>query len=169
MPSVRGIDKISWKGNLEAWWKMELELWVRAKPEKVWLIMFERESVSCPSCLTFCDPTDCSPLDSCVHGILQTRILELPLGQWVASPFSRGYSQPRDGAHISCTAGRFFNVWAIREAHGVLIFILKGMGIYLRLLRNRKVIDCPFWIYYYNFDIISENSFKVFSSYFQFI
>ena len=38
------------------------------------------------SCLTLCDPSDCI-----VHGILQARILE-----WVAFPFSRGSSQPRD-------------------------------------------------------------------------
>ena len=40
------------------------------------------------SCLTLCDPTDCSPPDSSVHWILQARILE-----WVAIPFSRGSSQ----------------------------------------------------------------------------
>ena len=39
------------------------------------------------SCLTFCDPVDCSPPDSSVHGILQARILE-----WVAISFSRGSS-----------------------------------------------------------------------------
>jgi len=42
------------------------------------------------SCLTLCDPMDCSPRGSSVHGILQTRILE-----WVAMPSSRGSSQPR--------------------------------------------------------------------------
>ena len=36
-------------------------------------------------CLTLCDPMDCSPPGSCVHRILQTRILE-----WVAMPSSRG-------------------------------------------------------------------------------
>ena len=39
------------------------------------------------SCLTLCDRMDCSPPGSSVHGILQARILE-----WVAVPFSRGYS-----------------------------------------------------------------------------
>ena len=39
------------------------------------------------SCLTLCDPTDCSPPGSSVHGILQARTLE-----WVAIPFSRGSS-----------------------------------------------------------------------------
>ena len=41
------------------------------------------------SCLTLCDPMDCSPAGSSVHGILQARILE-----WVAISFSRGSSQP---------------------------------------------------------------------------
>ena len=35
-------------------------------------------------------------------GILQARILE-----WVAFPFSRGSSQPRDQTQVSCIAGRF--------------------------------------------------------------
>ena len=43
------------------------------------------------SCLTLCDPMDCSLPGSSVHGILQAKILE-----WVAIPFSRGSSQPRD-------------------------------------------------------------------------
>ena len=47
-------------------------------------------------CPTLCDPMDCSPLDSSVPGILQTRILE-----WVAMPFPRGSSPPRDWTHIS--------------------------------------------------------------------
>ena len=37
--------------------------------------------------LTLCDPIDCSPPSSSVHGILQARILE-----WVAISFSRGSS-----------------------------------------------------------------------------
>ena len=38
-------------------------------------------------CPTLCDPTDCSPPGSSVHGILQARTLE-----WVAISFSRGSS-----------------------------------------------------------------------------
>ena len=45
-----------------------------------------------------CDPTDCT-----VHGVLQARILE-----WVAFPFSRGSSQPRNGTQVSRIAGGFF-------------------------------------------------------------
>ena len=48
---------------------------------------------------------------SCVHGILQARILE-----WVASPSSRGSSQPRIWIRISCIAGRFFTHWGTWEA-----------------------------------------------------
>ena len=50
------------------------------------------------SCLILCDP-----LDYTVHGILQARIL-----QWVAFPFSRGSSQPRDRTQVSHIAGVFF-------------------------------------------------------------
>ena len=42
-------------------------------------------------CTTLCEPVDCSLPGSSVHRILQARILE-----WVASPISRGSSQPRD-------------------------------------------------------------------------
>ena len=49
------------------------------------------------TCLTLCSPMVCSPPGSSVHGILQARILE-----WVAIPFSRGSSWPRDRTHISC-------------------------------------------------------------------
>ena len=51
---------------------------------------------------TLCDPMDCSPPGSSVHGILHARILE-----WVAISFSRWSSQPRDRTWVSCTAGRF--------------------------------------------------------------
>ena len=54
-------------------------------------------------CLTLCDPTDCSPLGSSVHGILQARTLE-----WVAISFSRGSSRPRDWICISYISGGFF-------------------------------------------------------------
>ena len=63
------------------------------------------------SYLTLCDPMDCSLPGSPVHGILQARILE-----WVAIPFSRGSSWLRDLTQVSCIAGRFFTVWATKEA-----------------------------------------------------
>ena len=62
-------------------------------------------------CPTLCDPMDCSQPDSSVHGILPARILE-----WVAISSSRGSSRSRNGTWVSCTAGRFFTIWATREA-----------------------------------------------------
>jgi len=56
-------------------------------------------------CLTLCDSMDCSPPGSSVHDIIQARTLE-----WVAIPFSRGSSQPRDRTQVSCIAGRFFTI-----------------------------------------------------------
>ena len=50
------------------------------------------------SCLTLCNPVGYT-----IHGILQARMLE-----WVAFPFSRGSSQPKDRTQISRIAGRFF-------------------------------------------------------------
>ena len=63
------------------------------------------------SCLTLCDPIDCSPQAPLSMGILQTRIL-----QWVAISFSRGSSQPSDQTQVSLIAGRFFPSWITREA-----------------------------------------------------
>ena len=51
---------------------------------------------STQSCLTLCNPVDCNPPGSFVHGVLQAGMLE-----WVAIPFSRGSSRPRDQTHIS--------------------------------------------------------------------
>ena len=62
------------------------------------------------SCPTLWDLMNCSWPGSCVHGILQARIPE-----WVAIPFSRGSSQPRDRTQVSHIAGRFLTVWATRE------------------------------------------------------
>ena len=63
------------------------------------------------SCLTLWDRMDCSLPGSFVHGILQARILE-----WAAISFSRGSSWPRDRTQVSYIAGRFFTIWATREA-----------------------------------------------------
>ena len=57
----------------------------------------------CLSLVRLCNPMDCSPPGSSVHGILHARILE-----WVAIPFPRRSSQPRDRIQTSLIAGRFF-------------------------------------------------------------
>ena len=48
---------------------------------------------------------------SSVHRILQARIFV-----WVVISFSRGSSWPRSQTSVSYIAGRFFTIWAIREA-----------------------------------------------------
>ena len=47
---------------------------------------------------------------------LSMRILQARILKWAAIPFSRGSSYPRDQTQVSCIAGRFFTVWATREA-----------------------------------------------------
>ena len=48
------------------------------------------------SCVQLCDPMDCSPPGTSVHGILQARILD-----WVAISFSGVSSRHRDGSRVS--------------------------------------------------------------------
>ena len=52
-------------------------------------------------------------------GILQARVLE-----WVAMPFARGSSQPRDWTQASCIAGGFFTNWATRKTKNTGVGIL---------------------------------------------
>ena len=70
-------------------------------------------------CPTLCNPVDCGPPGSSVHGILQARILECAVmpSSWESSP-------PRDWICISCVAGWFFTHWAIWEAHFSLYNII---------------------------------------------
>ena len=63
------------------------------------------ECVRAQLCLTLCNPMDCSPPGSSVRGTLQARILE-----WVAMPFSRKSSQPRDQTWVSHITSIFFAV-----------------------------------------------------------
>ena len=63
------------------------------------------------SCLTLCNPVDCSPPGSSVHGFSRWRILE-----WVTISFSRGSFRPRGRTRVSSIGGRRFNLWAPREA-----------------------------------------------------
>ena len=73
--------------------------------------MWFGSSLVATSCPTLCNPMDCSPPGSSLHGISQARILE-----WVAVSFSRGFSWPRGQTQVSCTVGRLFMDWPTREA-----------------------------------------------------
>ena len=63
------------------------------------------------SCLTLCDPMNCSLPGFSIHEIFQASVLE-----WVAISLSRGSYHTRDRAHASCIVGRYFTLWASREA-----------------------------------------------------
>ena len=76
------------------WWGDESHTRTHTTAYREW-----RKSKVTQSCLTLCNPMDCSPPGSSVHGILLARILE-----WVAISFSRGSSRARDGTHISCVS-----------------------------------------------------------------
>ena len=67
-------------------------------PKKLSDILYNHSFMrACSVVSNFCDPMDCNPLVSSVHGILQARILE-----WVVISFSRGSSQPRNQTQVSC-------------------------------------------------------------------
>ena len=90
---------------------------------------------SLQSCLTLCNPMDCSPPGSSVHGILQARILA-----WVARSSSRGSSQPRDRIHffsVSCIGtlplappGKPVNLSCMFVSHSVMSNCLRLHGLY---------------------------------------
>ena len=85
-----------------------------------YLLFLKWTSEVAQSCVTLCDPVDCSLPSSPIHGILQARILE-----WVAISFSRGSSLPRDRTRVSYTGGRRFNFWASREAQDLIKYSYK--------------------------------------------
>ena len=78
---------------------------------RLWAHWKESESVIASVMSNSLWPHELQPQGSSVHGIVQARILE-----WVAIPFSRGSSQPRDQTWVSYIVGRFFTMWATREA-----------------------------------------------------
>ena len=83
---------------------------------------------------------ECSRLGSSIHGISQARILE-----WVAVFLSRGSSQPWDWTRVYGIAGKFFFIWATREA---LDSILKSIDITLPKVHRVKTM--PFFFFFSN-------------------
>ena len=119
------------------------------------------------SCPALPDPTDCSLPGSSVHGILQARILE-----WVAIPFSRGSSQPRNPAQVSCIAGdsllseppwKKYPMWSIsfhREMHHLDESVKNNLN-YLLGLKFWSLLPSPL---YFNVEESSPFT-KVFCAY----
>ena len=62
----------------------------------------------------------CNPMGYSCQAPLSMGILQLRILKWVAVPSSRGSSHTRDWTQVSCIAGRFFTVWATREAQSVV-------------------------------------------------
>ena len=73
-----------------------------------------------------------------VHGILQTRILE-----WVAVPFSRGSSRPRDRTQVSWITGGFFTSWATGKPKNTGVGSLSLLqGVFSTQELNRGLLHC---------------------------
>ena len=98
------------------------------------------------SCLTLCDPMNCSPPVSSVHGTFQAKILEQD-----AIIFSRGSSWPRDQTYISwvsCTGKRILHHWGnINILSSEHIFKMSTPSIHHNLnfdhMSKTVVFDCP--------------------------
>ena len=73
-----------------------LQLWINKAALNIYIQKLCLCAKSLQLCSTLCDPVDCSLPGSCVHRILQARILD-----WVAVPSSGGSSQPRKRIGIS--------------------------------------------------------------------
>ena len=82
---------------------------------------------------------DCSLPGTCVHGMLQARILE-----WVAMPSSRGSYQPRDRTQAFCVAGRFFTLWATME---VPLAVLGKYVLFVDLSTLTDNLELNSWLY----------------------
>ena len=109
-------------------WQATSSLWVTA-----WF--WVKVAQSCPTLYNSKDDT--------FHGILQARILE-----WVAFPFSRGSSQPRDQTQVSLIAGGFFTSWATREAHDSIVRREESHYFAtLRLMTGQRHLCCRFLLF----------------------
>ena len=96
--------------------------------------LYESERVSHSSCPTLCDPVDCSPSGSSVHGISQQEY-------WsgLSISFSGESSQPRHQTWVSPTLHADFTVWATREAYISLLKSLPWEYIIWEILFNLTI------------------------------
>ena len=105
------LFKWNWVRLLEEGLHTPVSCWVFTQFSSSACSLVVNSSEVAQSCLTLCDPMDCSSLPgSSAHGIFQAIVLE-----WIAISFSRGSSQPRDRTWVAHLVDRCFPVWATRE------------------------------------------------------
>ena len=84
------------------------------------------------SCLTICDPMDYTVL------------------KWIAVPFSRGSSQPRDQTAVSCTAGRVPGDSGGKESAAILETQVQSLGgedpLEKELATHCSILGLPLWL-----------------------
>ena len=104
-------------------------------------------------CPTLCNPMDCSPPGSSVHGIFQAGILEC-----IAISSSRGSCQPRDQTRISCIGRQILYHWTTWEAMYLWcdmikaelhFFGLPSQNIQLQSKHEEKYQKDPSWGKFY--------------------
>ena len=115
--------------------------WISLLNSSVYSLSYVHAKLS-PSRVTLCDPMDCNPPQSSVHGIHQAIILE-----WVAMCSSRGSSRPRDRtrvSYISCT-GR----WVLYHYHHLgspLVYYSVSKYLVSSLFLNFICLYCSYFI-----------------------
>ena len=135
----RGLERKTWLGPFSRYecifWNSSLIYNDISNDLRTWCYQRMNESHSVLSDSLWHHRMDSSRPGFSVHGFLQARILEC-----VAVSFSRGSSKARDQTQVSHIAGRFFTIWAIREAlmlPGEQLFMVFGDS----LLRSMN------WVY----------------------
>ena len=111
-------------------------------------LFFMSVSTSAQSCPTLCDPMDCSPLGSFVHGIFQARTLK-----WIDISYSGESFQPKDWICVSCIS------WIWRQ-------ILYQLAIWEVLLIRTPALSCegPTLITWFNLSypqVLSSKTIKL--------
>ena len=105
-------------------------------------------------CMTLCDPMDCNTQGSSVHRILQAGILE-----WVAIPFSKKSSQPRDQTWVSHITNRF-NYWFLLYYEVWMMIKTKCEALnYQSIFLFKDVFFFLMWTIFKDFNIASVSYF----------
>ena len=104
----------------------------------------EREREVAQSCPTLCDLMDCSLPGSSVHGIFQARVLE-----WIAVPFSKESSRPRDRTWVSHIVDRCCTVCDLsqrsRNCAYICICVCRASLAAQRIKRLPAVQETQVW------------------------